>query len=105
MRGQFPNGWREAAKLCPSKPSGRGASSPAPVWESGEQNPSPLHPLLPEAGGHQHGGRVSSHTHKLSPVWVQFIQPSSTTYALPTTRCRQAVSSTNIQCAYSESRA
>lgn len=49
-RGQFPNGWREAVKLYPSKPSGRGASSPAPIWESGEQNPSPLHPLLPGAG-------------------------------------------------------
>ena len=68
-RGQFPNGWREAVKLCPSKPSRRGASSPAPIWESGEQNPSPLHPLLPGAGGggHQHGGPVSSHNHKLSP--------------------------------------
>ena len=51
MRRQFPSGWREAAELCPSKPSGRGAGSPAPIWESGEQNPSPLHLRLPAGTG------------------------------------------------------
>lgn len=36
MRHQSPYGWREAAKLCPSKPSGRGARLPCPrIHESG----------------------------------------------------------------------
>lgn len=34
MRHQSPYGWREPAKLCPSKPSGRGARLPCPGFMS-----------------------------------------------------------------------